>query len=211
MAGSCPFLWCFPTSTARPSPPGTLVFETFEDVKSVGAAVIDAFSGDVEQFFSGTIALTSLPPGTAPPGLVKNYLTATFTKAVFDGSMKLPRPCMLSAPESSVSLPITSTSGPNTGIALSFSGIAPTVSTTDNSVASFTAQEHWYLQRRSMPEPSILSLASISVVIAVIVAGGRKMRAERERCKSRALLGFRAHRPGYPATRRAFRALLAFL
>ena len=141
------------------------VFETFVGVTSTGVATTS--NGTVTQTFSGTIEYTS-----APGGLGGNFLTAKFTNAIFQGSGN-------SASLTATAPNVTFTSsmaafGPDTGMALGFTGITPTVGTTGNSVASFTAQNAGTFSATIVPEPSALCLASFAAVIGTLAAYGKK-------------------------------------
>jgi hypothetical protein len=149
-------------------PPGTIVFETFVGVTSTNAASLGS-NGQTTQDFSGTIKFTALPESA---GYGTNYLTATFTKAVFSGAMY--------ASTMNVSAPtLTFTSSYisdfiHTGMALSFSNVSPIVQITGSSLGSFTAQNTGTFSALAVPEPSTLCLSLVSVVIGATAARVRK-------------------------------------
>ena len=149
-----------------PFNPLTPVFETFVGVMSTGAATTS--SGTISQTFSGTIEFTS-----APGGVGINYLTATFANALFSGSGN-------SASLTQTAPNVTFTSslasfGPNTGMALGFTGVTPPLGITGGSVASFTAQNAGtFSTTAAVPEPGALCLGSFAVVIGTFAAYGKK-------------------------------------
>jgi hypothetical protein len=148
-----------------PFNPLTPVFETFVGVTSTGTATTSG--GTISQTFSGTIEFTSLPGGA---GL--DYLTAKFTNAIFAGSGN-------SASLTTTAPNVTFTSGlaafgSDTGMALGFTGVTPTVGITDGSVASFKAQNAGTFSATIVPEPSALCLASFAAVIGTLAAYGKK-------------------------------------
>jgi hypothetical protein len=148
-----------------PFPPGIPVFETFVGVTSTGTAT--SSGGTISQTFSGTIEYTS-----APGGLGGNFLTARFTNAIFQGNGN-------SASLTATAPNITFTSsmaafGPDTGMALGFTGITPTVGITGGSISSFTAQNAGTFSATIVPEPSALCLASFAAVIGTLAAYGKK-------------------------------------
>jgi hypothetical protein len=147
-----------------PVPPGTILFETFVGVHSTDLAT--SSGGTISQLFAGTIEFTGGINGTGG-----NFLTATFTNAVFSGSANTTG-LNVSAPN----LTLTSdfaTLPPITGMSISFSGIAPPLSITGGSVAGFTAQNAGTFSA-TVPEPSALCLGSLAVVIGTLTAFGRK-------------------------------------
>jgi hypothetical protein len=148
-----------------PEPPGFIVFETFVGVHSTDTAT--SSGGTITQTFSGTIEYTGLPGGLGP-----NYLTATFTNAVFSGSGNA---ASLSATAPNVTFTTNQAAfGPDTGIALAFSGVTPPLSISGGSVASFTAQNSGTFSATIVPEPSALCLASFAAVIGTLAAYGKK-------------------------------------
>jgi hypothetical protein len=140
-------------------------FETFEGVTSVGPAV--SFFGLVEQSFSGTIVFSQLPGGVGT-----NYLTVKFTDATFFGSGS--SATLQTSTNSTVSY---SSDFINTldmpGFSLSFSGISPAVSTTDNTLANLTGQQTGTFSA-VIPEPSTVVLGTFPLVIGALVSLKRK-------------------------------------
>jgi len=148
-----------------PEPPGFILFETFVGVHSTNTAT--SSGGTITQTFSGTIEYTGLPGG-----LGSNFLTATFTNAVFSGSGNA---ATLSATAPNVTFTSNQAAfGPDTGMALGFSGVTPPLSISGGSVASFTAQNSGTFSATIVPEPSGLCLASFAAVIGTLAAYGKK-------------------------------------
>jgi hypothetical protein len=152
----------------KPEPPGFVVFETFVGVHSTDTATSSGgTTPTITQTFSGTIEYTGLPGGLGP-----NFLTATFTNAVFSGSGNA---ASLSATAPNVTFTTNQAAfGPDTGMALAFSGVTPPLSISGGSVASFTAQNSGTFSATIVPEPSGLCLASFAAVIGTLAAYGKK-------------------------------------
>jgi hypothetical protein len=141
-------------------------FETFESVTSAGQAV--SMGGFVEQAYSGTIVFSSLAGG-----LGTNYLTATFTDAIFIGSGS--SPTLQTSTGSTVAF--TSSIIPvlnMPGFSLSFSNVSPAVSTTDNTLSSFSGQQTGTFSGTVIPEPSTVVLGTFPLVLGVLVSLKRK-------------------------------------
>jgi hypothetical protein len=153
-----------------PAPP-IPVFETFVGVTSTDAATTSG--GVITQHFSGTIEFT-LNPGPAS-ATNPDFLTATFTNAVFSG-LTNSASLNISTPDLTLSSSLA-TFGPDTGMSIGFSGIAPPLSITNGSVASFTAQNSGTFSA-AVPEPSTLGLASFALAIGTLAYGRKKMRNE---------------------------------
>jgi hypothetical protein len=153
-----------------PQPPGSILFETFVGVHSTSGASLSG--GTITQDFSGTIEFSSLPGGAGV-----NFLTATFTNAVFSGSGN-----SASLDATAPNLTFTSTLatfGPNTGMAIGFSDVSPPLGISGGSVASFAAQNAGtFSATAAVPEPSAICLASFAVVIGTIAFGKKRMKNE---------------------------------
>jgi hypothetical protein len=149
-----------------PFPP-QVVYETFFGVHSVGAASVS--SGTISQDFAGTIVFSSGFDGTGT-----NFLTATFSDAVFSGSGNSAS-LNATAPDLSLSAGTGIAIGSNTGMSLSFSGISPTpLAISGGSIAPFAAQNAGTFSATGVPEPSSLCLAAIAAVTGMVVVRGRK-------------------------------------
>jgi hypothetical protein len=148
-----------------PFPPAP-VFETFVGVTSTGTAT--SAGGTISQLFSGVIMFTSGTGGTGT-----DFLTATFTNAVFSGSANAAS-LNVSAPNLTFASDLA-TFGAVTGMSLSFSGITPALGITGNSVASFTAQNSGTFSATNVPEPGTLCLASVALVCGTLAFGRKKM------------------------------------
>jgi len=144
-------------------------FETFESVKNDGPASM--FGGLVFQNFSGAIVFSSAPNGA---GL--NYLTATFTDAVFSGSGS--SPTFASEVTSVVTFTsdvITDLSMP--GFSLSFSDVSPAVHATSNTLAGFNkGQQTGTFSSSAVPEPSTFVLGATPLLIGALLNRKRKMK-----------------------------------
>ena len=150
------------------------VFETFIGVTSTGPATI--LGGEITQNFSGTIEFT-VSPGPAS-STNPDFLTATFTNAVFSGTTNSAS-LTVSAPDLTLSSSMA-TFGTVTGMAIGFSGISPTPLSIDGgSVVSLTAQNSGtFSAAAAAPEPSTLCLASFAIAIGAFAYGRKKMRNE---------------------------------
>jgi len=153
-----------------PQFPGIPLFETFVGVTSTGAATTSG--GIISQTYAGTVEFTSLPNGAGT-----NFLTATFTTAMFSGSGN-----SASLNATAPALTFTSALGifdGATGMSLSFSGIAPgPLSINGSSIASFGAQNTGTFSATIVPEPGTLCLASIAVAIGTLAYGRKRMKID---------------------------------
>jgi hypothetical protein len=142
-------------------------FETFLGVHSVSSAV--AGPNGIVQLFAGSIEFSS-----APGGAGTDFLTATFSHAVFSGSGNSAS-LNATAPDLSLSAGTGIAIGSNTGMSLSFSGFSPTpLAISGGSIAPFTAQNAGTFSATGVPEPSSLCLAAIAAVTGMVVVRGRK-------------------------------------
>jgi hypothetical protein len=154
-----------------PQPPGIVVYET---LTATSITTATSASGTVTQDYSGSVSFTASPGGAGA-----NYLTATFSDAVFSGKGN-------SASLNSTFPNLTFTTnipgvtfGPITGLSLAFSDVTPPVSITSGSVSSFTASNAGTASA-SIPEPGTLWLGSTAVVIGTLAAFGRKRMKHKE-------------------------------
>lgn len=135
--------------------------ETYTNVQSVGAATMNG--GTISQLFSGTISFTLG---------ANEYLTATFTNAVFSGAAG-GHSASLNATAPDLTFTSNQASfGPITGMSIGFSGIGA-LAITNDSVASFSAQNTGTFSA-AIPEPSALCLGSLAVFMGALGAYGRK-------------------------------------
>lgn len=143
-----------------PQPLGLLMYETFVNVTSTGAAT--SSGGTVSQAYSGTIEFTS-----APGGAGTLFLSVTFSggNQAFTGSAGGASASLnASEPGDSVMFTIPGQLASNAGMSLSFSGLTPGLGITGGSVAGFGAQNSGTFSATVVPEPGTLALASIAVV-----------------------------------------------
>jgi hypothetical protein len=151
--------------------PGTVAFETYVNVVSIGPAT--TLGGTITQAYSGTIELTSLAGGG---GI--NFLTATFAG-------------MLTGPTGGTAASLVAANPPNnliltsgvlgqllnpTSMSISFSNVSPflTIASTNGSVDSFVAQNAGTfgatLGQGAVPEPSSIMLSFIGMGTVALVA-----------------------------------------
>jgi hypothetical protein len=149
--------------------PPLLAYETFVGVHSTGAAT--SSGGTISQTYAGEVEFLNAT-GTV------DYLTATFTNAVFSGS-GFSASLNATAPNLTFSSNV-STFGPNTGMSIAFSGISPGLSETGGVLRGFTAQNAGDFSTSAIPEPSTLCLSAIAVIAGAAVARSRKKMKDRK-------------------------------
>jgi len=160
-------------------------FETLIGVTSTGVATSAA--GQIEQLYSGTIAIT-----TAAGGAGGNFLTAAFTNATLSGltgggsaSLVGSRPPQNVVFTSNFAAIIPLIAGnPPENFALSFSGIAqpPGLSLSGTTTASFTAQNTGTFATGTVagvPEPASIVTSSTAILACLGCFGWRRFRSSR--------------------------------
>lgn len=159
-------------------------FETFIGVTSTGTATTT--TGTIEQLFSGTIAITSLPGGTGG-----NFLTATFTNATLFGlagggsaSLVGSRPPQNVTFTSNFAPIIPLIAGnPPENFSISFSNIIPGLTMTGSTIAGFTAQNAGTFATGTatnvIPEPSGIVMAGTAMLASLGCFGWRRRQSSR--------------------------------
>jgi hypothetical protein len=140
-------------------------FETFVNVTSVGPAT--TFGSFVMQAFSGSIVFS-----VAPGGAGGSYLTVTFSDATLFGSGS-----SLTFQTGSNSMVMYSYSTPgfisdlySPSFSLSFSNVAPPVSTTDGTLSSFSGQQTGTFSATAIPEPSTVVMGAFPLVVGLLIS-----------------------------------------
>jgi len=153
-----------------PQPFGLLMYETFVNVTSNGAATNNG--GTIGQNFSGEIEYTSSPGGA---GIV--YLIATFgTNGKFSGGAGGGSASLnASVPQDTVTFTIPGADYEFAGFSVGFSGLS-SLGIAGGSVAGFTGQTSGTFSATLVPEPGTLCMASIAVVIGTLAYGRKKMK-----------------------------------
>jgi hypothetical protein len=154
-----------------------LAYETVAVTSTAGATTS---SGTISQTYSGTIQFT-VNPGVAGPGNPA-FLIATFgPTGVFSGSTGGGSASLnASVPQDTVTftVPGSGMTFSDANLSISFSGITmpPGLSTTADSVSSFTGQNAGTFSASIVPEPGTLCLASVAVVIGTLAYGRKRMK-----------------------------------
>jgi hypothetical protein len=153
-------------------------FETFQNVVSTGTATTAA--GQIEQLYSGTIAITSGANGTGG-----NFLTATFQNAILSGlagggsaSLVGSRPPQNVLFTSNFAAIVALIAGnPPENFSLSFSNLTPPLGITGSTISSFLAQNTGTFATGTtavVPEPSGIVMAGMAMVAGLGGLGWRR-------------------------------------
>ena len=128
------------------------------DATSIGAAMM--VSGQIVQEFAGTFSITN---GAT------NYLSGSFTDALFGGGTALTLTASSASPGESVSftsdvIPASDLEFPQ-GISFAFANVTPDASITDGTLASFTAHLSGTASALTpVPEPASLLLLGVGLL-----------------------------------------------
>lgn len=142
-------------------------FETFTNVVSTGTAVNTA--GQIDQLYSGTIAITSGANGTGG-----NFLTTVFTNADLSGPLggnsaslvgSRPPQGVLFTSNFAQIVPLIAGNPPE-NFSLSFSNLTPGLAITGGTIAGFTAQNTGTFATGTavVPEPSGIVMAGMALI-----------------------------------------------
>jgi len=141
-------------------------FETFINVVSTGTATT-ASTGEIQQLYSGTIAITSGANNTGG-----NFLTATFQNAVLSGTgnaggLSGSRPPQNVTFTSNFAAIVPLIAGnPPENFTIGFSGITPGLTITGGTIAGFTARNTGTFDTGPavVPEPSGIVMAGMALI-----------------------------------------------